>query len=161
MTDHLQPKISFNIEADILSCFITGERSEQSVLPVWQQLLKQCEQNQLSLVQVTLALRGKYQPFKAIENYRAVVALLKPANLTLAVIDLNHLSSSDTQVACHMGYIKGLNVKYFDSQNSAKNWLQQQSNLSTRNAESSTAPTSSGDETNQSGRDPLSSKSLA
>jgi hypothetical protein len=127
MTQSSEPKISFNIEDGILVCFITGDRSNQKALQIWSEILHQCQQHDLSLVQVTMALRGKYQPFKAIEIYRSIIALLLPAQVSLAVLDLNHLSAPDTQVACNMGYIKGITVSYFDSQTEAKNWLLSQS----------------------------------
>ena len=124
----MQPKLSFNIDNDIVACFITGERSDESILDIWAEVINQCHYHNLSQVQVTMALRGKYQPFKAIEIYRSVIAMLVPENLSLAVVDLNHLSATDTQVACHMGYIKGINVSYFESQNDAKTWLLKQPN---------------------------------
>ncbi len=126
MTNRMQPKLSFNIEDDILACFITGERSDDSILDIWANIINQCHYHNLSQVQVTMALRGKYQPFEAIEIYRAVIAMLIPAELSLAVVDLNHLSATDTQVACNMGHIKGINVSYFESQTDAKAWLLKQ-----------------------------------
>lgn len=142
----MQPKLSFNIEDDIFTCFITGERTDESILDIWVEIIKQCQHHKLSRVQFTVALRGKYQPFKAIEIYRAVIAMLEPAEISLAVVDLNHLSATDTQVACNMAHIKGVNVGYFESQTDARTWLLKQSN---KNKEQKSDPINTAQQVNQ------------
>jgi len=115
--------ISFRIENDILLCFVTGERGCGSVLEYWQKLINKCHQEDIQLVQITLALRGKFNPFDAIESYQSIIEMVKPTSLKIATVDLNHLSASDTQVSCKMGASQGLDVAYFDSEDAAKEWL--------------------------------------
>ena len=115
--------ISFRIENNILMCFVTGERNSQSVLEYWQKLINKCHQEGIYLVQLTIALRGKFDPVNAIECYQAIIEMIKPTNLKVACVDLNHLSAPDTQVSCKMGIIQGINVCFFDSEDTAKQWL--------------------------------------
>jgi len=115
--------ISFRIENDILMCFVTGERNSRSVLEYWQKLINKCHQEDIHLVQLTIALRGKFNPVDAIESYQSIIEMIKPTNLRVACVDLNHLSASDTQLSCKMGFIQGIDVSFFDSEDAARDWL--------------------------------------
>ena len=106
--------------------YVTGERAGDAVLDLWAETINQCHLNDLNHVLMTFALRGKYQPFNAIEIYQAVIEMLKHSNLTIAFVDLNHLSIPDSQVACNMGVGQGIDVAFFDNQFDAKSWLKQQ-----------------------------------
>ena len=108
-------------------CFVTGERTSDSVLDIWAELVNECHHHDINLVLVTMALRGKYEPFKAIEIYQSVIEMLKHTHLAIALVDLNHLSAPDSQVACNMGLGQGINTAYFASQIDAKTWLVKQS----------------------------------
>jgi len=119
----MKSKISFRAEDGILSCFITGERSDDEALDYWQELINECHHQDISRLQLTIALRGKYSPFDAIKNYQSIISMLKPSGIIVAVLDLNHLSAPDSQVACNMAASQGLNVAYFGLEKDAKAWL--------------------------------------
>lgn len=116
-------KISFKIENSILSCFVTGERSIDESLEYWSQLIKKCQLDDIYRVQMNLAVSGRFSPFEAIEDYQAIIDLLKSTDLKIAVVDLNQISAPDTQIGCNMGASQGLNVCHFYSEQKAKNWL--------------------------------------
>lgn len=103
--------------------FVTGERSQNTNFEHWHQIVDICEHKKIYLVQMTIALRGKYSRFDAISNFQTIIEIVKPQNLKIAVVDLNHLSSSDSQVACNMAASQGINCNYFDSEEKAKKWL--------------------------------------
>ena len=119
----LNSKLSYRVENGILICFVTGERSSDETLEHWQELINKCHYEDISMLLMTMALRGKFSPFEAIENYQAIIEMLKPTDLKVALVDLNHLSAPDSQVACNMGVSQGLNTAYFDSERKAKAWL--------------------------------------
>lgn len=119
----MKPKITFNIEDDILTCFVTGKRHGDAVLEIWESLVNKCHHEDVKLVQVTMALRGKYEPFAAIEIYQAVIEMLKPTGIKVALVDLNHLSVRDSQVACNMAVGKGIHASFFDQPADARTWL--------------------------------------
>jgi len=133
----MKAKISFRIENDILNCFVTGDRASTSVLDYWQQLINKCHQENIHQVQLTLALRGKFNPIDAIECYQSIIEMLKPAGLKIAAVDLNHLSASDTQVSCNMAASQGIDVSFFESEGEAKDWLTNSRNGGTDNIEKS------------------------
>ena len=116
-------KIYFKVENDVLSCFVTGERSIDEALKYWDQLIKKCQQDDISRIQMNLAVTGRFSPFEAIQNYQAIIDLLKQVDLKIALVDLNQISAPDTQVGCNMGASQGLNACYFNSEQKAKAWL--------------------------------------
>lgn len=116
-------KISLKVENGILKCFMTGEKSIDDALKYWKQLIHQCEKNKLSHIQMSLAVTGRFSPFEAIGNYQSIINILKPADVKIAIVDLNHSSASDTQVGCNMAISQGINLCYFESEQAATNWL--------------------------------------
>jgi hypothetical protein len=123
----MNSKLSYQVENGILMCFLTGERSVGEALEYWRKLIRYCQIHQISRLQLTIAMRGKFSPFEAIKNYQAIIDLLKPLKLKIAIVDLNHLSAADSQVACNMGASQGLNAAYFETEEQAKSWLMSES----------------------------------
>lgn len=119
----MNSKISFKVESGILSCFMTGKRSIDEALEYWQQLIKKCQQDDISRIQMNLAVTGRFSPFEAIKNYQAIIDLLKQVDLKIAVVDINQISAPDTQVGCNMGASQGLNMCHFSSEIEARTWL--------------------------------------
>jgi hypothetical protein len=119
----MNSKISFKIENSILACFITGERTIDVALEHWAQLLDKCKQENISRIQMNLAVKGRYSPFEAINNYQSIIEMLKQVKLKIALVDLNQISAPGTQVGCNMGASQGLNIRYFDSVQKARSWL--------------------------------------
>jgi hypothetical protein len=111
------------MEGSLLMCFMTGERNGANGYEQWQELIQKCQSEELSRIQITLALRGKLSPFEAIKSYQSIIEILKPANLKIALIDLNHLTLKDSQVACNMGASQGLNIAFFKQEEQAQDWL--------------------------------------
>ena len=116
-------KISFKVENHVLSCFVIGERSIDEALKYWGQLIKKCQQEDISRIQMNLAVTGRFSPFEAIQNYQAIIDLLKQVDLKIALVDLNQISAPDTQVGCNMGASQGLNMCLFNSEQKARSWL--------------------------------------
>ncbi len=119
----MNSKIAFKVENGILACFITGERSTYEALEYWSQLLDKCKREKLSRIQVNLAIKGRFSPFEAINNYQSIIEMVKQVKLKIALVDLNQISATDTQVGCNMGASQGLNIRCFGSEQKARNWL--------------------------------------
>ena len=116
-------KVSLKVENNILKCFMTGKKSIDEGLIYWQQIVDKCEKENLSRIQVSLAVTGRFSPFEAIGNYQLIINILKQVDIKIAIIDLNNSSASDTQICCNMAVSQGLNLCYFESQQEASSWL--------------------------------------
>ncbi len=116
-------KISFKVENNILKCFMTGKKSIDDAIILWKQIVDKCEKDNLSRIQVSLAVTGRFSPFEAIGNYQLIINILKQVDIKIAIIDWNNSSASDTQICCNMAVSQGLNLCYFDSQQGASRWL--------------------------------------
>lgn len=114
-------------------CFMTGERNTANGYQQWQEMIQKCQSENINKAQVTLALRGKLSPFEAIKSYQKIIEVLKPGNVKVALIDLNHLTLKDSQVACRMGASQGLNIAFFNQEEQAQNWLQSDEKASNDN----------------------------
>ncbi len=125
LRDHnnMTSKISYRVENDVLMCFVTGERSSNETMEYWQESVDKCQSEDLSRIQMNLAMNGRFGPFEAIQNYQSIIQMLKSTNLRIAVVDINLASAPDSQVACNMGASQGLDVSYFASEKEAKAWL--------------------------------------
>ena len=103
--------------------FVTGDRSGKESINYWQEIINKCHHERKNKVLVAMALRGKFLPFEAIEIYQTIIEMLKHSELQVALVDLNHLSASDSQVACNMAVSQGINISYFDSELAALEWF--------------------------------------
>ncbi len=120
-------KISHQIEANILIVFVTGKRSLDDSLYYWKKIIQFCQENEIENIQLTLALRGKFEPFEAIKNYQLVIDIVKSHDFNIAIMDLNGLSKKDTKVACNMASSQGMSCTYFDNEIRARAWLNEKS----------------------------------
>lgn len=123
-------KISHRIESDAhsncLVVFVTGKRSIDDTIYYWQKIIQLCQNNEVENIQLTLALRGKFEPFIAIENYQVIIDLVKPFDFNIGLMDLNGLSQKDSQVACNIASSQGINCAYFEKEIDARIWLNEQ-----------------------------------
>ncbi len=116
-------EISFSIENNIVMSFVTGKRTKENSIKLWQQAFDRCEQENIKKLQMNLALDGHFSPFEAINNYQSIIEIVKNRGLQIAVVDINRNSSSETQIGCNMGASQGVNVNYFNSESEAMRWL--------------------------------------
>jgi hypothetical protein len=122
----MKVEVSFKVEQQILRCFVSGNSHPKNMLPYWQEMLSKCRKEKLNRLFVTLALRGSFDRFEALQASQSVITLLRSENIAIAVTDLNELSATDSKMACHMAVAKNINVIYVECEAEAKNWLNAQ-----------------------------------
>lgn len=120
-------EVSFRIEEKTLMCYIAGRRTSSDVLRYWREMLNKCREEKLSKMLVTIALQGTFDRFEAIEVYQSLINILQFTNVTIAVIDLNELSATDSKMACQMALAYDINVYFAETEAEAKSWLKSQS----------------------------------
>ncbi len=122
----MKVEVSFKVEQQILRCFVSGNSEPENMLPYWQEMLVRCCKENLDRLLVTLALRGSFDRFQALEAFQSVIALLQSTHVAIAITDLNEQSASDSKMACHMAAAKNINVLYVENEAQGKDWLNSQ-----------------------------------
>lgn len=116
-------KIETKIEGDLLRYYVTGERSVEAAIELWEKIYQDCEEHQIFKVYSTVLLSGRIDAMSIPLVIRALVELNANRPITCAWVDLNQESYNDNLMGEKMPRPEEMNIRIFNNHSDAERWL--------------------------------------
>ncbi len=120
---HIEMKVEARPNGELLRYYVTGERSSEAALDLWQRIYRDCELHSVFTVHATVVLSGRIEPMSIPLLIRELIALNASRSITCAWVDLNPASFNDNLMGEKLPRPSSMNIKIFNSDEAAARWL--------------------------------------